>query len=35
VLDAQTDIVRAGLDRTQAIVRLRTAQAGLDRAVGR
>jgi outer membrane protein len=35
VLDAQTDIVRAGLDRTQAIAALRTAQAGLDRAVGR
>ena len=35
VLDAQTDIVRAGLDRTQAIAMLRTAQAGLDRAVGR
>jgi outer membrane protein len=35
VLDAQTDIVRAGLDRTQAIAGLRTAQAGLDRAVGR
>lgn len=35
VLDAQTDIVRAGLDRTRAIAALRTAQAGLDRAVGR
>lgn len=35
VLDAQIDIVRAGLDRTQAIAALRTAQAGLDRAVGR
>jgi outer membrane protein TolC len=34
-LDAEVLLLRAGLDHTEALARLRTAQAALDRAVGR
>ncbi len=33
-LDAETALLRAGLDRTGAATRLRIAEARLDRAVG-
>jgi outer membrane protein TolC len=35
LLDAQTRVLRAGLDRTEAAARVRQARASLDRAVGR
>jgi OMF family outer membrane factor len=35
LLDAETGLLRAGLERTGALARLRTALASLDRAVGR
>jgi outer membrane protein len=35
LLDAETALLRAGLDRTSALAQLRIAAAGLDRAVGR
>lgn len=35
LLDAETGLLRAGLERTDALARLRTAQARLDRAAGR
>jgi outer membrane protein TolC len=35
LLDAETDVLRASLDRTVALTRNRTALARLDRAVGR
>ena len=35
LLDAETGLMRAGLDRTAALARVRLALAALDRAVGR
>ncbi len=35
LLDAETNVLRAGLDRAEALAQLRLAVAGLDRAVGR
>jgi hypothetical protein len=35
LLDAEVGLLRAGLDRAEALARLRLAVADLDRAVGR